>query len=166
MIKVEKKKKSKQLYCIYSIPCLGLHPGDDTPAPPHCNSKTWEATVYWWKDFKGPSLQGTDHRQEGIRATSSLLQGCLQKWHQNNGHISYQELGRRCQQSLMMDTGIISKAGVRKKEAETCCQGEACSKERKQHGYVSHALVAIKTVILVWACTAITDTMPTSAAKV
>lgn len=40
---------------------------------------------------------------------------------------------KRCQQLLMLEMWFTHSAWVRREEMKTCCQGETCSKERKQH---------------------------------
>lgn len=42
-------------------------------------------------DFKGPSLRGIVHKQEGTRATLSSFQGRLQTGHEDDRH---REVGR------------------------------------------------------------------------
>lgn len=43
--------------------------------------------VYWWKDFKGPSVQGTDHRQKGNLIFASRMSAKM-TWEQWTYHIS------------------------------------------------------------------------------
>lgn len=56
---------------------------------------------------RGPFLWGTGYWQDGMRATSSSLQWCLQKWHEVNGHRN-QLVGIHYQRSPMLEHMIYT----------------------------------------------------------
>lgn len=66
--------------------CPGLRSGEDILASHQRDGKIREAAVYCLEDSEDPPAQGTGYRQEGMRSTSSSLQGRLQKGHTGDGH--------------------------------------------------------------------------------